>query len=133
MKTLPQVTVSRTIPMIAVPDVDAALAYYRDKLGFAISGQMGEPTNYGIVERDGTTIHLFFSHHPSATALSLGGNVDDGKGGIYVEVSDVDALARELHERDLARSLVPEDKEYGMRDFWIRDLNGYIVAFGTKI
>ncbi len=119
--------------MIAVPDVDAALAYYRDKLGFTISGQMGEPTNYGIVQRDVITIHFFFSHHPSATALPLGGNVDDGKGGIYVEVSDVDALATELHGRGLAQSLVPEDKEYGMRDFWIRDLNGYILAFGTKI
>lgn len=124
--------VTRTIPMLAVRDVGATLAYYRDKLGFTISGQMGDPVNYGIVRRDEAEIHFLFSHHPSATSFPPGGNIDDGKGGIYIEVSDVDSIAGELNERS-HQSLMPEDREYGMRDFRILDLNGYLIVFGTKM
>jgi len=123
-----------TIPILAVPDVVAALAYYEEKLGFRIKGQMGEPPNYGIVERDGCTIHFLFSHHPAISAQPIGGgNADDGKGGVYVEVADVDAVAADLVARGTAAEITPEDKPYGMRDFWFRDPNGYMLAFGMPL
>ena len=119
--------------MLAVPDVTKTLTYYRDKLGFTISGEMGEPVTYGIAHREGAAIHFLFSHHSSASSLPLGGNVDDGKGGIYIDLSDVDLAAKELNDRDPALGAIPEDREYGMRDFRIIDLNGYLVVFGSKI
>lgn len=124
---------SATIPILAVPDVGAALDYYEKKLGFRAVARMGEPANYGIAERDGHAIHFLRSRHPAASAPALGGNVDDGKGGVYVEVEDVDACARDLVARGAAAALTPEDKPYGMRDFWLRDLNGYLIAFGRKL
>lgn len=126
-------SIRSTIPVLAVPDVPAALQYYEAKLGFRIKGQMGEPVSYGIVERDGSTIHFVFSHHPIALAQAVGGNVDDGKGGLYVEVEDVDAVAVELEGRGAVAGIMPQDKPYGMRDFWFRDLNGYLIAFGMPL
>ena len=87
-----------TIPMLAVPDVTKALAYYQDKLGFTISGEMGDPVTYGIAHREGAAIHFLFSHHPSASLSPFGGNVDDRKGGIYIDLSDVDVVAKELND-----------------------------------
>ena len=66
------------------------------------------------------------------------------KGGVSLTVDDVDTLYAQLKERgafdadfprvyDAIREHPPEDKEYGRRDMYIVDCNGYILMFGVNL
>ncbi len=120
-------------PILAVHDVEQALAFYTEKLGFELVAQMGDPTEYGIIQRDNFSVHFKRLDQPLVANGAFEGNLNAGKGGIYVLVSDVDAVARELEDRGAAEKIEPENKDYGMRDFWIADPFGYAVCFGAKL
>src|SRR5436309_440169 len=90
-------------PLFIVRDVPAALAFYRDRLGFEITFQGPEPNDifFGIVRRGGAMI-LF-----KAVGVEPVPNCTrDVKQGIawwdaYVYVQDPDALAAEFASRDV--------------------------------
>ena len=112
-------------PMLAVADVVAAAEYYRDKLGFTIRVIWGEPPFYSIVDRGSISINFV------ATESVLG---EEGeRGGAYITVEDVDAMHAELLAKDVKLWSLPEDREYGMRDFIAIDCNGYRLCFGEPI
>lgn len=53
-------------------------------------------------------------------------------GSFYFKLEDVDALWAQL--KDKTTVVYPiENFEYGMREFAIRDNNGYILQFGQEI
>jgi uncharacterized glyoxalase superfamily protein PhnB len=110
--------------MLAVNDPSSSAGYYRDCLGFDIKGIWQD--RYAIVERDGIQIHLIHGGPKNV-------NPEEFRGGAYVTVNDVDALHRELEERGARPLGKPRDTDYGMREFSIRDLNGWILSFGAPV
>ena len=50
---------------------------------------------------------------------------------LYVYVEDVEELHEELAERGAEILGGPVNTEYGMREFRVRDPEGYILAFGN--
>jgi uncharacterized glyoxalase superfamily protein PhnB len=52
------VTILAAEPQLLVTDVDAAAAWYRDRLGFAIAFVHGEPAFYAQVRRDAARLNL---------------------------------------------------------------------------
>ena len=130
-------TLKSIAPMLAVQDVAATAAYYRDSLGFEISFVAESETlpGYAAVSRDGCELH--FLGDP-------GRDPSDVRSGMNVAVSDVDLLYAEFRERgafddefprhlDAIREHPPEDKTYGMRDIIFVDPNGYILVFGHPV
>ena len=119
-------------PLFIVRDVPAALAFYRDRLGFEVTFQGPEPDDifFGIVER-GNAMFMFkevgVEPVPNATR-------DIGKGiarwDAYVHVPDPDALAAEFQSRSVEFFAPLANNDDGLRGFEIRDLNGYILYFG---
>lgn len=114
-------------PVFLVEDVRRAAEFYRDRLGFSLTEYFGEPPLFTIVRRDAVRL-----------ALRL---VDDVKGGssrvrntegfdAYIWVSDIDALYEQFLTNRAPVSGPPELQEYGIREIWIRDLDGYVVTFG---
>ncbi len=53
-------------------------------------------------------------------------------GLIYVFVDDVDAVAKHL-EGQVPFEWGPETQEYGLREFGIRDVNGYYLVFARDV
>lgn len=112
----------RVIPSLLARDLDATIEFYL-RLGFELSGRHpeGEPT-WIELRRDG--LCLQFHRHPpegmpKEPALS---------GTLYAHPADVAALAEEWRGR-VEFAWGPEVMEYGMREFAIRDPNGYFLAF----
>ena len=104
-----------------------SIAFYRDKLGFDLTFSWGEPVTYAVLNREEAVgIHLVkrtegtHSHLPSQTAL-------------FVFVYDVDALYEEYSAMQVSFLTKPQDREYGMRDFDLKDPDGYILTFGTSL
>ncbi len=112
----------------AVLPVDNAIEtahYYRDTLGFEIAFKWGEPPYYAIVKRGkGVGIHL--SEREDTTTKIQPCNV-------YIFVENVDAVYEEYKTRGLEMFAPPEDQDYGMREFEIRDVNGHFLTFGQKL
>ena len=52
------------VPILFVRDVERAVAYYSDQLGFTVDFLHGNPAFYAAVSRDGACLHLRFVHEP---------------------------------------------------------------------
>ena len=124
-------------PMLAVKDVAATAAYFRDCLGFSISfvAESDSIATYGVVQRDGFEVHFLEDPGRDSSEVRSGINVMvDNVDMLYQEFADAsafdDAFPRHL---DAIREHPPEDKEYGMRDIIFVDPDGYILVFGQPL
>ena len=119
-------------PFFIVKNVPAALAFYRDRLGFDITFQGPEPDDifFGIVERGAAMIML------KAIGVDPVPNYTrDIKQGVarwdaYLYVPDPDALAAEFASRNVEFFEPLKDTHDDLRGFELKDADGYILFFG---
>ena len=121
-------------PLFIVKHVPAALAFYRDRLGFAITFQGPEPDDifFGIVQRGGAMI--MFKHIGVEPVPNYTRDIKQGiaRWDAYVHVSDPDALAAEFTSRDVEFSEPLKDTGDGLRGFELKDADGYVLFFGRS-
>ena len=119
-------------PLFIVRNVPAALAFYRDRLGFEVTFQGPEPDDifFGIVERGAAMImfkDIDVDPVPNCTR-------DIGHGiaswDAYLYVPDPDALAAEFSSRGVEFSQPLQDTHDDLRGFELRDADGYVLFFG---
>ena len=119
-------------PLFIVRDVPAALAFYRDRLGFDITFQGPEPSDifFGIVQRGRAMIMMKaidVEPVPNATR-DIGHGI--ARWDAYVYVPDPDALAAEFASRGVEFLLPLADNDDGLRGFEVKDADGYVLFFG---
>ena len=123
--------VSGIAPFFIVKNVPAALAFYRDRLGFDITFQGPDPDDifFGIVRRGAAMIML-----KAVDIEPLPNHMRDEKGwarwDAYLYVPDPDALAAEFSSRNVEFSQPLEDNSDGLRGFELQDADGYVLFFG---
>jgi len=124
--------ISGIAPFFIVRNVPAALAFYRDRLGFEITFEGPEPDDifFGIVQRGRAMIMLKdVGVDPLPNAMR-----DVGKGNArwdaYLPVADPDALAAEFRARAVEFSAPLGDTDDGLRGFEVEDADGYVLFFG---
>ena len=121
-------------PLFIVNSVPAALAFYRDRLGFEVTFQGPEPDDifFGIVQRGGATIIL------KAIGVEPTPNyTKDIKQGIarwdaFLHVPDPDALFAEFSSRNIEffKPLFKDDDGDRLHGFEVQDADGYVLFFG---
>jgi uncharacterized glyoxalase superfamily protein PhnB len=108
-------------PSLSVEDVAAAADFYTTRLGFSQSFTWGEPPSMAGVNLGNVQIFLE-KGTPSPKGLS-----------VYFVVGNAD----ELYEFHLANGVEvvqpPGDREYGIRDYTVKDLYGYQLGFGHQL
>lgn len=127
-----QPAITGIAPFFIVRDVPAALAFYRDRLGFEITfqGPSDDDIFFGIVQRDAAMIFL------KAIGVDPVPNCTrDIKQGIarwdaYLHVPDPDALAAEFASRNVAFFQPLKKDDDGLWGFEIQDADGYVLFFG---
>lgn len=117
--------------MFLVEDVRRSTAYYRDALGFDVELYDRHPDHYGYARRDGCNVH--FARFAGAAARPNSELVPPDMFDAYVYVDDVDLLYAELVERGAEIVHGPVEQGYGLREFRVRDPDGYILAFGRLL
>ena len=130
-----QAEIGSVAPLFIVRNVPAALAFYRDRLGFEITfqGPVPEDIFFGIVQR-GRAMIMFKAVDvdpvPNYTR-------DIGHGiaawDAYVYVPDPDALAAEFASRNVEFFKPLRDTSDDLRGFEIEDADGYVLFFGRPI
>jgi catechol 2,3-dioxygenase-like lactoylglutathione lyase family enzyme len=122
-------------PLFVVRDVPAALAFYRDQLGFDVTFEGPEPSDifFGIVERGAAGIML------KAIGVEPIPNYtrDVGQGwapwDAYLNVPDPDALAAEFASRNVEFFSPLMNNDDGLRGFAVKDADGYVLFFGRPL
>jgi uncharacterized glyoxalase superfamily protein PhnB len=108
--------------MIHVVDVSAAIKWY-SSIGFQLVRQNHE---------DGEVNWAKLSFGNSEVMLSAGGKPSSDhrrEVDLYITIENVDELFRQLKDRvQIVED--PHDTFYGMREFIVRDNNGFWITFG---
>lgn len=109
------------------PVYDETVAFYRDRLEFAVVTSWDRPGDYrGTVFAAGSGQIEVMELEELQRAPS-----NTGSGGPFaaVEVADVDALHARITAKGVATHYPLEDKPWGHRGFSLLDPNGVEIAF----
>lgn len=113
---------AQVFPTLKVDDINAAVDFYTDKLGFSLKFTWGDPLTYAGVTLGSVTIHL-----------SKDTDYVKGHSEVNFIIDNADAQY-EFHRANGVEIVTPiEDQAYGIRDYTIRDLYGNYLGFGHYI
>lgn len=116
----------RIVPMIHVPDVAATAQWYAS-IGFTIETTFKDcdegEMNWALLRLGDSTVMLNAGGKPSGAQRR--------EFDLYIYVDDVNSSRKEL---DAKVGIVEDlhDTFYGMREFIIRDCNGFWITFGQR-
>ena len=115
-------------PTLAVRDMKKTIDFYKNSLGFRIGMLFPDADNpeYADLSKDGMILMFI----PAANL----GIVNDEKLGtgvnFYMEIDgDIDEYYAELKNRGVEIAVDIKDEPFGIRDFTIKDIDGYQLTF----
>jgi catechol 2,3-dioxygenase-like lactoylglutathione lyase family enzyme len=111
-------------PQFLVDDLNAAIAYYRDKIGFDLD--FCYESFYASVSRNGFAIHLKCAPKTVSdrTHRKQHEHLD-----AYISVTGVATLHDELWSRGALIAKPLEERPWSCKDFYVEDPDGYILCF----
>lgn len=115
-------------PMLEATNLRQTVEFYSELLGFEIIGSFPDAENPGWVCMKKDDVVLMF------TARNAHSKVETTTmtGSLYFYPTNVDEVWEQL--KDKATVVYPiENFDYEMREFAIRDCNGYLLQFGQEI
>ncbi|WP_205511916.1 hypothetical protein [Longitalea arenae] len=136
--------ITKLTPNFEVKDVIETVAYYESLLGFklvmcvpesqdGIEQSFAEDKSYVYAMMQKDNVEIFFQRSDSfredvvfAQGLPIGASVS-----FYMDVKGI----KEFHQKMKEKSLQITDLKtawYGMHEFYLKDLNGYILGFAEK-
>lgn len=119
--TRPVVDCERLHPTLTVSDIRAAVDFYTGKLGFEPGFTWGDPPTFAGVNLGKVQVFL-----QQGTPNPAGASVS------FV-VNDADVLFEFHRAMGVDIVIPPEDRDYGLRDYCVRDLQGNNLSFGHYI
>ena len=119
--SLPDVDCEQTHTGLPVSDVPAAADFYTKKLGFKLAFTWGDPPSMAGVNLGNVQIFLE-QGTPNPAGCS-----------VYFVVSNADDLYQFQKSNGVEVVQEPGDREYGLRDYRVRDLHGYLLGFGQHL
>lgn len=118
----PHVYCEQLHPGLVVSDVPAAADFYTSKLGFTLGFTWGDPPTFAGVNLGGVSIHL------------MQGTPNPGGGSsVYFMVGDADELYAFHRANGVEIVEPPDDRDYAMRDYSVRDPYGNQLSFGHPL
>jgi catechol 2,3-dioxygenase-like lactoylglutathione lyase family enzyme len=131
------VTLSQTIPALPVRDAAAAVAFYRDRLGFEALHHDG---GFAVMCRDEAVVHLWEASDESWRERDAGAepvcsgaeSFIAGTASCRIVVDGVDELFDELRRSDVLHPVSKDgvdETDFGTREFATLDQDGNLVTF----
>jgi catechol 2,3-dioxygenase-like lactoylglutathione lyase family enzyme len=117
-----------------VPDVEAGVRFYTDDLGVellrmergTLEGK-GQAT-FAVVKLGAAALLIAHESLEGSLAMPPGGGIH-----IRIVVDDVDAMYARARERRVPIVSEIGDREYGLRDFILRDPHGFHLRFASPL
>jgi len=117
---------SKVIPVLAVDDLERAMAFYRDKLGLKAERSPSDPSGAVVETNEGGSLYLYKSSYRRGETTVAAFNVSDTERvvdelrghGVVFEEYDFPGLKTE-------RGIATQD---GMKSAWFKDSEGNTLA-----
>ena len=120
----------RDAPYFLVPEVSTAGRYYQEVFGFHCDYVAGEPPEFAIYSRSGAAI--MFRRAPDPDRICPN-EKQGGTWDVFYWVEALDPLYDELKAAGATIVYSPVVQPYGMKEFAVRDPNGYVLGFGQEV
>lgn len=119
----------RAHPQILVTDMERAVAFYRDRLGFSVGYLYGEPPYYGLVERDGVGLNL---RHVDVLPFDPAACAREDLLAVTIVVRDAKGLFLAYKEAGLSFHQPYREQPWDAHDFIVTDPDGNLVHFASR-
>lgn len=125
-------------PLLNVRDVEASMTLYVGALGMEVIaswGPEGGAPRWAHLKSGGVELMLNVSDSSAEDGVARSrrsGSASFSDSVLYFRVADANALHDLLKKRGFSVG-EPFDTEYGLREFHARDLDGYELAFVSKL
>ena len=119
--SVPEVECEQEHASLPVSDVRAGVDFYTNKLGFRLGFTWGEPPTIAGVNLG--NVQMFLEH----------GTPNPAGCAVYFVVGNADELYEFQRANGVEIIQTPGDRPYGLRDYRVRDLNGYELGFGQHL
>jgi catechol 2,3-dioxygenase-like lactoylglutathione lyase family enzyme len=117
-------------PVLLVSDLERAVEFYRDRLGFGCEVH-GDSPDFVVATRDAATILMALCREPERIVPNW--QIVDNVWDAFIRVDDVESIYAEVQERAAAIDYTLYDAPSGFREFGVQDPDGHDVAFGQKL
>jgi uncharacterized glyoxalase superfamily protein PhnB len=115
----------KAIPFLPVKDITETICYYKNLLGFNDEWYWGNPPTDAGCHRD--KLSLLFNRNAVLAEKIEGLEV-------MMVVDDVDGIFTEFSSKSGIEIISPlKDEPWGIREFTLRDINGYFLRFSCSI
>jgi lactoylglutathione lyase len=121
-------------PNLLVASVERSLAFYVDTLGFSRGMTVPDQSPFAFASVTGGAVEIFFNDAAGAVKEYPGfaGKPIGATGTLFIEVEGIDALHNRL--KPIVKIVMPIVTQfYGMREFAIEDLDGYVITFAERM
>lgn len=115
--------VTKLFPVFAVRDLDAAIDFYRGKLGFSVAWTWGTPATRAGVILDSIEIQLDCA----------GAGAPPGPSVVYCHMTGVESYYAACIARGVSPVLELGERPWGMVDFRVVDPDGNRIGFGSEV
>lgn len=124
--------VMRITPVLFAANIEPCAKFWAERLSFQKTVEVpeGNALGFAILEQDG--VEVMYQSYASADKdnASTGPLVRKGLSFLYVEVSDLDSVARAMNGAEIAIPM--RTTFYGMREFGVKDPAGHVIMFAQK-
>jgi catechol 2,3-dioxygenase-like lactoylglutathione lyase family enzyme len=111
------VTFGRVAPSIYVHNMQRALEFYRDILGFSVVFTNGSPISFAVLKQDAAHIHLCVQPENAGSCHA------------HIMLSDLDSFYARLIAAGVAVRQPPKAQPWGLRDIVVADQDGNTFEF----
>lgn len=121
-------------PNLAVKDVNETVKYYKDRLGFELVMSVPESgtLNWAMIQREEVSIMLQTFESLKEDLPTLGITSSANIGTFFIKMKGIENLYNEIKNKvDIAADM--RTSFYGMKEFTIRDLNGFYLTFAEEV
>ena len=119
-------------PLLAVRNMKKTIKFYKDTIGFKLGMVFPDAENpeYADLSKDGMVLMFIpAKDHGIGSKEKLGIGVY-----LYMEIDgDIDAYYAELKKKGVNIVADIKDEPFGVRDFMIKDIDGYQLTFNRPI
>ena len=123
-------------PLLQVFDMPTSIHFYRDLLGFevAMSSKPGDDCDWALLRLCGVELMLNteYERDKRPAAPDRMRTAKHADTCLYFATPDVDAAYRYLREKRV-EAKEPVNREYGMRQVYLKDPDGYELCFQWRI
>ena len=134
LMSLQTLSATKLTPNLIVSNVEASLRFYEDVLGFDRGMTVPEQSPFVFASVTSGPVDIFLNDRSTVTKESpqMANLAFGGGNTMFIEVKAVEAVHARIAPRvKVVMSL--RTQWYGMREFAVRDPDGYVITFAERV